>query len=114
MRANCVVAIDIRATLHTIVYMSTISLADARSRFSQLIESAATTHERFEITKNGERVALLIGADDFDALLETLEIMSDRQLTTEILESRDEVRKGESFTSEQVREAMKANGRLSD
>ncbi len=92
--------------------MSTISLADARARFSQLIESAASTHERFEITKNGERVALLIGADDFDSLIETLEILGDKDLTREIFEAQDEIQRGETYASEQVREAMKSSGRI--
>ena len=94
--------------------MSTISLADARSRFSKLIDSASTTHERFEITKNGERVALLIGADDFDGLLETIEILSDRELTREILEGIRELQDGKSVGSEEMRRLMTEAGRLSE
>lgn len=96
------------------MYMSTISLADARSRFSKLIDSASTTHERFEITKNGERVALLIGADDFDGLLETIEILSDRELTREILEGIRELQDGKSVGSEEMRRLMTEAGRLSE
>jgi antitoxin YefM len=92
--------------------MSTISLADARSKFSQLIDSAATTHERFEITKNGERVALLIGADDYDAMIETFEILADRELTREVFESIKELREGRTYSSDELREAMRAAGRL--
>jgi antitoxin YefM len=94
--------------------MSTISLADARSRFSQLIDSASTTHERFEITKNGERVALLIGADDFDALLETLEILADREQTRDILEGMRELQEGKSVGSAEMKEIMRKAGRLID
>ena len=96
------------------MYMSTISLADARSRFSKLIDSASTTHERFEITKNGERVALLIGADDFDGLLETIDILSDRELTREILEGMRELQDGKSVGSEEMRRLMTEAGRLSE
>ena len=92
--------------------MSTISLADARSKFSQLIDSAATTHERFEITKNGERVALLIGADDYDAMIETFEILADRELTREVFESIKELHDGRTYSSDELREAMRAVGRL--
>lgn len=96
------------------MYMSTISLADARARFSQLIESAASTHERFEITKNGERVALLIGADDFDSLIETLEILANREETREILEGMRELQDGQSVSSAEMREIMRKSGRLGD
>lgn len=106
--------VDTRSGLCRIMYMSTISLADARARFSQLIESAASTHERFEITKNGERVALLIGADDFDSLIETLEILANREETREILEGMRELQDGKSVSSAEMREIMRKSGRLGD
>ncbi len=106
--------LDYWLSLHIILYMSTISLADARSRFSQIIESASSTHERFEITKNGERVALIIGADDFDSLIETLEILADRDQTREILQGMRELQDGKSVGSEEMREIMRKAGRLSD
>ncbi len=106
--------LDYWQCLHIILYMSTISLADARSRFSQIIESASSTHERFEITKNGERVALIIGADDFDSLIETLEILADRDQTREILQGMRELQDGKSVGSDEMREIMRKAGRLSD
>ena len=56
--------------------MTVLSLADARASLSKHIESAATTHERFEITRNGARVAVLLSADDYDSLIETVDILS--------------------------------------
>lgn len=106
--------VDTGVGLCRIVYMNTISLADARARFSQLIESAVSTHERFEITKNGERVALLIGADDFDSLIETLDILSDREETREILAGMRELQEGKSVGSAQMREIMRKSGRLGE
>lgn len=50
--------------------MTTLSLAEARANLSKLVESAVSTHERFEVTRNGDRVAVLLGADDYDSLLE--------------------------------------------
>ncbi|WP_205881402.1 type II toxin-antitoxin system Phd/YefM family antitoxin [Leucobacter coleopterorum] len=56
--------------------MTVLSLADARASLSRIVKSASTTHERFEVTRNGRRVAVLLGADDYDALLETIDILS--------------------------------------
>lgn len=50
-----------------------LSLAEAQANLPKLVESVVTTHERFELIRNGERVAVLLGADDYDSLLETLE-----------------------------------------
>jgi len=52
--------------------MTTLAIADARSRLSKLIDEAMATHERFEITRNGRRAAVLLSADDYDTLQEAL------------------------------------------
>jgi prevent-host-death family protein len=59
--------------------MATLSLASARADLSRLVDSAVETHERFEVTRNGNRVAVLLSAADFDSLTETLEILADKE-----------------------------------
>ena len=56
--------------------MTTLSLADARANLSKLVESAVATHERFEVTRNGDRAVVLLSAEDYDALLETVDVLS--------------------------------------
>jgi len=46
------------------VYMTTLPVADARASLSKLTDEASTTHERFEIIKNGRRAAVFLGAED--------------------------------------------------
>jgi antitoxin YefM len=60
--------------------MTTLPVADARAQLSKLIEEAATTHERFEITRNGHRAAVLLSADDYDVMQETIAVLSDTAL----------------------------------
>lgn len=91
--------------------MTTLPVADARAGFSRLVDLASTTHERFEITRNGSRVAVLLGADDYDGLMETIEILSDPELMAEIREAQRDLDAGRSFTIDEVREAMRAAGR---
>lgn len=52
--------------------MKTTSLADVRSQLSKYVEDVVTTHERVTITKNGRPAAVLISAEDLEALEETL------------------------------------------
>lgn len=65
--------------------MTTLPVADARAHFSKLIDEAASTHERFEITRNGIRAAVLLGADDYDSLRETIAVLSDSELLVDHL-----------------------------
>ena len=52
--------------------LKTTSLADVRSQLSKYVEDVVKTHERVTITKNGRPAAVLISAEDLEALEETL------------------------------------------
>lgn len=90
----------------TITYMTTLSLAEARANLSRIVESATTTHERFEVTRNGNRVAVLLGADDYDALLETVDILSNPYEIELIHEGIADLKTGEVSAAEDVRVAI--------
>ena len=92
--------------------MTTIPLAEARANLSGLIEEAMSTHQRIEVTKNGRRAVVILSADDYDSLLETLDILSDRELVSDIRRAQDEAERGEVFNEAEVAEAMREAGRL--
>ena len=91
--------------------MTTLPVADARANFSKIVDLASTTHERFEVTRNGSRVAVLIGADDYDGLMETIEILSDPEAVAGIEEGKADQAAGRMYTLEEVRQAMRDAGR---
>jgi prevent-host-death family protein len=94
------------------MYMMTLSVAEARAQFSKIIESASSTHERFEVTRNGSRAAVLLGVDDFDALMETVAILGDAELVAQIGTGLRELDRGETESANDVAEAMGKAGRL--
>jgi antitoxin YefM len=57
--------------------METTSLADAKSRLSELVAAVTGTWQRVVITKNGRPAAVLMAVEDLEALIETLEVLSD-------------------------------------
>jgi prevent-host-death family protein len=48
--------------------MPTISVADAKSHFSELVARSAHSHERFIITRRDKPVAALVSLDDLKIL----------------------------------------------
>ncbi|MFF7684396.1 type II toxin-antitoxin system Phd/YefM family antitoxin [Microbacterium sp. NPDC007973] len=92
--------------------MTTLSLADARANLSKLVESAITTHERFDVTRNGDRVAVLMSADDYDALLETVDVLSRPAEVAAVRDGLADLAAGETSSAAEVRAAMIARGRL--
>ena len=93
--------------------MTTLPLAEARANLSKLVESAVTTHERFDITRNGDRVAVLMSADDYDALIETVDVLSRPDEVAAVREGLADLAAGDVSTADEVRAAMIARGRLS-
>jgi antitoxin YefM len=90
--------------------MTTLPLAEVRANLSKLVEEAERTHERVEVTKNGRRAAVILSADDYDSLMETLDILSDRETMEAIREADQELARGEFFTAEEVAEELRAKG----
>lgn len=76
------------------------------------MESASTTHERFEVTRNGSRAAVLLGADDYDALLEMVNVLADSEAVAAIRAGLDDLETGQSASADEVRQAMVEAGRL--
>lgn len=95
-----------------ITYMSVLPVADARAQLSRLIDEATTTHERFEITRNGRRAAVLLSADDYDALQDTIAVLSDAELLTAHREGRVAIDAGDYLDADQLTHAMRDAGRL--
>jgi prevent-host-death family protein len=94
--------------------MSTLPLAEVRANLSKLVDEAVRTHERIEITKQGRRAAVILSADDFDSIMETLAILGDQELMREVraAEAGAEAEDGEIYTLDEVTEEMRAAGRL--
>ena len=91
--------------------MTTLPIADARAQLSKLVDEASSTHERFEITKNGHRAAVLMGADDYDAMRETIAVLSDPALLLEHQVGAQAILAGDVLNSDQLAEAMRNAGR---
>lgn len=94
------------------MYMIMLPVADARAQLSRLIDEATTTHERFEITRNGRRAAVLLSADDYDTLQDTIAVLSDAELLTTHSEGHAAIAAGDYLDADQLRHAMREAGRL--
>jgi prevent-host-death family protein len=93
------------------MYMTTLPLAEVRAQLSRLVEEASSTHERVEITKNGHRAAVLMGADDYDSLIETIAVLSDSEMLSGHLQGLKDIEKGDLLTLDDLAAVMKAAGR---
>lgn len=92
--------------------MTTLPLAEVRANLSKLVDEAVRTHARVEVTRQGRRAAVILSAEDYDSIMETLAILSDQELMREVRAAEVEAERGEVFTIDEVTEEMRAAGRL--
>ena len=85
----------------------TISLTELRPRLSDLVERAHERFDRFVITRRGRAQAILLSSEEFEGLLETLDILSDRELVRRLVEADEELSVGPGHSLSEVREAVR-------
>lgn len=81
----------------------TLSLTELRPRLSELVERANERYDRFVITRHGRAEAVLLASDEFEGLLETIEILSDTKLVEALVEAESELDSGGGFKLEEIR-----------
>lgn len=85
------------------VMSDVLPLAEVKAKFSEMVDRVEQHHERITVTRHGRRAAVLISADDLDALEDTLELLSDPVAMAEIEEARRDVREGRSVSGAELR-----------
>lgn len=91
--------------------MTMVPLAEARAHLSKLVDEAIRTHERVEVTRNGRRAAVIMSADDYDSLMETLDILGDAETMTAIRES-ESLTDDQWISGDEVLADLRAAGRV--
>ncbi len=92
--------------------MTTLPLAEVRANLSRLVDDAVRTHQRIEVTRKGRRAAVLLSAEDYDSIMETLDILGDQELMREVRAAEADAEAGQIYTLDDVTEEMRAAGRL--
>jgi prevent-host-death family protein len=81
----------------------TVPFTEARRRFSELVDEVEQRHEHLVITRNGRPAAVVLSADEYDALEETLAVLEDEETLGALRESEEDVRAGRLFSLAEVK-----------
>lgn len=73
-----------------------VSLAEVKNRLSEVVERIQRAHGRVIITKHGQPSAVIMNLEDLESLEETLAILSNPRLLTEIRHAEAEIAAGKS------------------
>jgi len=80
-----------------------LTLDVVQARFAELIDRVSREQDRIVVTRDGEATAVLISADDLEALEETLAILSDSQLLARVREGEQAAARGDVASLADVR-----------
>lgn len=70
----------------------TIPLKALRPGLPKVANAVASRFDRYIVTKRGQPVMVLVNPEDFEGLLETIEILSDRSALKRIRKARKEAK----------------------
>ncbi len=84
--------------------MKTLSLSEAKMKFSALVDIVNTSNEEVIVTKNGRPAAIIISPDEYESIKETSRIISDTDLMAEIRQGLDalKAKRAKVYTLEEL------------
>ena len=80
----------------------TLSLKEARNQFSDIVDRAGRLSERIVVTKNGRPKAVVMGADEFESWVETLELLSNPKAVKSLKQGLKEAKAGKLHSFKDV------------
>lgn len=84
----------------------TITITEGRKELFKIAEELQKPDTQYVFTIEGKPEVVLMSADEYDSLMETMEILSDPKLLQEIKEAEKEIDRGEYVDWEDVKKEL--------
>ncbi len=85
----------------------TLPLAEAKKSLSAIVKDVDEKYDRFVVTKNGVEKAVILSSEEFEGLLETLDILSNKEEREAIARAKQQVNKGRTVSLRDFRARVK-------
>lgn len=82
--------------------VNTITLKKLRPGLPEVIKGIDTRLDRYIVIKRGKPVAVMLGLDDYEGLLETIEILSDKDAVKRIRQAKKEIAQNKTISLEDL------------
>jgi antitoxin YefM len=81
-------------------------LASVKAHLSALLDEVSRTHEQYTVTRNGQPIAVILAAEDYESLMETIALLSDQEAMDRLAEAKRALAAGELTTGEEMAAIM--------
>ena len=86
--------------------VNTISVRQLRPKLADVLDAVHDRLDRYIITKRGRPEAVMMSIEDYESILETLEIVSDKSLMRRIKKAERDLKQGKGVSLEIVRKEL--------
>lgn len=83
--------------------MQTVPISKVKDKFSEYVDSVNITHDQVTITKNGSPAAVLISAEEWDSIQESLFWLSQPGIRETIAEADADIAAGRTHGEDSIR-----------
>lgn len=84
----------------------TIPLTQLRPKLPQIMDRLSKYFDRYVVTRHGKPEAVMLSEEDYESLLETIEILSDKELVGRIKKAKKEIAEGKTISLEKLRRKL--------
>jgi len=85
---------------------NTISISEARKRIFEIAEEVQKPDKYYTLTEKGRAKAVLMSADQFNSIMQTIDILSDPNILENIKTAENEYKKGEYIAWEDLKKEI--------
>ncbi len=86
--------------------VNTISIRELRPKLADILKSVHERFDRYIITKRGRPEAVIMGIEDYESILETMEIQSDKALMLRLKKAEKDIKNKKGTPLEKVRKEL--------
>lgn len=83
-----------------------LSIRELRPKLPSVVRDAAATYARYIVTRRGKPEAVILSIDDYESLMETLEILADPRAMAAIRKGQEDIRKGRTRSWVEIKESI--------
>ena len=81
----------------------TITLRDLRPDLPRVVEQIDKKWERYIVTKHGKPSIVMLSVEDYESLMETLDILTDPRAVKSLKQGEEDLRKGKTQNWQEVK-----------
>src|SRR3989338_8830834 len=87
-----------------------IPVTEAKQRFTEIVRRAEEFFDRYLVTNNAKAAAIVMSAEEYEGLLETIDILASRREVQALSEATGQARKHQTVSLEEYKSQKKSAG----